>query len=150
MRPLTRLMVVMAMVGALVGTLGTDYANAANKVSYWSKCSGTWVSRVSVVGHGRNLVISMTPTTAARVMPPPIRLLRRTYNQVWDEIWRCVRYPSGLYGWQGDSLYQQLSCHVAYGIGRFGGPTWDLETWRPSIGLGSAIALAAAHRCNWI
>jgi hypothetical protein len=55
-----------------------------------------------------------------------------------------------------NSTYQQLLCHAEFSYpntsgGHFGGPTWDLETWRPQLTGDSDTILKKmlAAKCNW-
>lgn len=105
-------------------------AEASTKVNRSASCKSEWISKVSYSGHGRSLRVSIMPKvkagTSAKTMPG--------WNAVWDAMWRCVPYPNGLCGWQGDSMYKQLACHLVWGANpNRTGPTFDLETWRPDV-----------------
>ena len=125
-------------------------ADAATRVDYGKNCNTSLIMRVTVKGYDRNVRVAIQPTTLARTVG------RLRVGEMWSQMWNCVHYPNGLYGWQGDSLYDQLLCHAYWSFyggpfGWSGGPTWDLESWRPAKsdsyikGTGSFLS----HRCNW-
>lgn len=140
-----------SLVLAVVLSAGTTIAlapsaDAATRVDYSATCNRTWVQSVRVAGYDRNVIVSMVPTSRARWLG------RSNVGAIWSDIWSCVPYPSGLYGWQGDSMWQQLACHATWsaniGGGWTGGPTWDFESWRPSVSMSYALQVWR-HSCNW-
>jgi hypothetical protein len=120
---------------------------ASTRVDVTKVCNTVDIVKVHITGYDRNLKVSIEPTGRARVAA-------RFSPAMWDQLWSCVSYPSGLYGWQGDSMYRQLACHATYSAGVpgvttwTGGPTWDLESWRPSVSW-VRVAQVWDHKCNW-
>lgn len=81
---------------------------------------------------------------------------RTDFHGAWNQVWSMVPYPKGIDQVEHQSLYEQFACHAAWAeeiLPGFWntGPTWDLESWRPSIGIQKAInpIEAAKHQCNW-
>ncbi|MGW6831827.1 DUF2599 domain-containing protein [Streptomyces sp. NPDC054949] len=74
-------------------------------------------------------------------------------QELWDQVWSVNPSPSPAFSAdERDVVSKQLYCHSVFafrdplGDGRFGGPTWDLETWRPNWDWDSAKWLKA--KCN--
>lgn len=70
----------------------------------------------------------------------------------WRQVWANTPFFPDATEAEANSAYKQMYCHAAYafpkpGGGHFGGPTWDLETWRPDIPWDSGEALRT--QCNW-
>ncbi len=105
------------------------------------------VPKGRIHGYDWNVYVSITPTERARYAA-------RFTNSMWSQLWQCTPYPSGLHGWQGDGLYDQLACHAIFSArvpgvtGWAGGPTWDLESWRPNESYDYMLQ-APRHSCNW-
>jgi hypothetical protein len=83
--------------------------------------------------------VSVRPTPAARHADD----LDGATDTMWTALRRCVR---GFDTQVGDSLYDQLRCHehlalipASGGKGYATGPTFDLESWRPSMSRGQWI-----------
>lgn len=60
-------------------------------------------------------------------------------QELWGQVWSVIPSPSPAFSAdEQDVVSKQLYCHSVFaftdpfGDGRFGGPTWDLETWRPN------------------
>lgn len=149
--PTQALMVLIAVATVIaclvVPTSGGPTVKAATRVNVTRQCNTVDIVRVTITGYDRNLRVSIEPTGRARVAA-------QLNSAMWDQLWRCIPYPSGLYGWQGDSMYKQLLCHSFYSIGIpgsskwTGGPTWDLETWRSNVSW-SRASQVWSHSCNW-
>jgi hypothetical protein len=115
-----------------------------------NSCKNTWIYATGTTGVGAGFVVSARPSIRARLLNAHVWT-----NTIWDIMWRCV--PGGYPGAkvtpaQGESLYQQLYCHIKWGRPpRFGGDTWDLEASRPPISWDRIIGLRKflQHKCNW-
>lgn len=121
-------------------------AQAATRVDYSARCNSGWVASVHVSGYGRSVKVSIEPTGYARWFAST------NVGAVWNAVWNCVHYPYNLYGWQGDGMWDQLVCHAVWsvniGAGWTGGPTWDLESWRPNVSYSYSVQVWR-HSCNW-
>jgi hypothetical protein len=115
------------------------------RVSPDKKCSGSrLISEAGVSGNGSGLEISVRPKALFRIAGDSV------VDVGWNDLSRCVRIPT-ISRAQRDSLYKQLACHARYGklpIATFGGPTWDLEAWRPDIPWDQVYDLT--KRCAWV
>jgi hypothetical protein len=113
-------------------------------------CNSKWMSAAGTRGERATFDISLRPTWRARVL-----LAQGGTDRVWHDLWGCVRggYPGArLTPAQGESVYQQLYCHIKYGyLPSGGGPTWDLEAHRPPISWDRITNpfKARQHSCNW-
>ncbi|MCZ7459714.1 DUF2599 domain-containing protein [Streptomyces sp. WMMC940] len=81
---------------------------------------------------------------------------RTDFHGAWNQVWSMAPYPKGIDQEEHQSLYEQFACHAAWAEERLPGdwntgPTWDLESWLPSIGMQKAIdpIEALEHECNW-
>lgn len=106
-------------------------------------CDSPWMSSAGSVGEGAGFEVSFVPTKRARYLARGIG----AYDSIWGDLQRCAQFR-GLSKSQHDSMYNQMVCHVLYGVGNLGGPTWDFEAWRPLISGWSALNVAD-HSCNW-
>lgn len=134
-------------------TLGTsmsvvDAARASTRVDVSARCNSPWIVSAHEYGYDRNVIVKIEPTGLAR-------WAGRFDPAIWNDLWSCIPYPStGLYGWQGDSMYKQLACHAVYsasvpGITSWtGGVTWDLESWRSNVSW-FTVWRVWGHKCNW-
>jgi hypothetical protein len=75
-------------------------------------------------GAGVGSDISFMPTDDTRYIG------RFFTNNVWATLQGCAPFPY-LTDTQWQSVYQQFLCHVYYGVGHFGGSSFDFEAWRP-------------------
>lgn len=105
-------------------------------------CSSPWMSSAGSVGSGFGYEVSFSPTTRARYLA---RVVPGAYDDIWADLHRCVPF-SGLSPSQEGSMYQQMVCHVLYGVARFGGRTFDFEAWRPEVSV--SAALDPRNECN--
>ena len=143
-----RLGFIAATVLAVTTTVGAPTPALAKPAPLTTDCKGAYLSKAGTSGRGAGFVVSMLPTWRARVIPA-----HGGTDVVWAELWRCVRYPA-VTPRQGESLYQQLYCHIKYGYpdprgGYFGGLTWELEASRPVIPWNEVISGVVSHKCNW-
>lgn len=106
-------------------------------------CDSPWMSSAGSVGEGAGFEVSFVPTKRARYLARGIG----AYDSIWGDLQRCTQLR-GLSQTQRDSMYNQMVCHVLYGVGNLGGPTWDFEAWRPLISGWQALNVAD-HSCNW-
>jgi hypothetical protein len=143
-----RLRAAILAIAAVTATGGGAPAQAA--VPTDQRCNSPWMSEAGTRGSGASFEISLRPTWKSRV----VRANGGT-DRIWDALWHCVRggYPGArLTPAQGESVYQQLYCHVKYGYPPSGGgPTWDLEAHRPPIAWDRITVPINAyqHKCNW-
>jgi len=111
------------------------------------KCSSTWMGRVATYGYleaglGYTFEVSMWPTLTARAAG------RLALDKVWNDLHHCVTLPP-LSKHELDSMKAQLLCHLVYAVNsHVGGPTWDFEARRKSIGMVRAV-LEVNKKCNW-
>lgn len=77
-------------------------------------------------------------------------------QELWNQVWSLIPSPRPAFGSnEQDVVSKQLYCHSVFafedpfGDGRFGGPTWDLETWRENIPWDSAVWLRAKCNPGW-
>lgn len=107
-----------------------------------------WVKQTEVyinLADGRRSV-HVTPTDAA------FKDAKGDLQENWRQVWSNTPIFPNATPSEQSSTSKQLYCHAAFsfpspGGGHFGGPTWDLETWREDIPWDSGKMLAA--KCNW-
>ena len=80
-----------------------------------------YVAKVSVVREGSGLTYRVTPTRQGRLVP------ETAMKAMWRQAVR-LGVPNQ------PNLRQQFRCHPLSMIARFK-PSWDLELWRPRVGL---------------
>lgn len=117
--------------------------------SAWGTTGNSWTLSG---GPPANFMVSFKPTKRGRTAPP----LARSFHWIWNDLRRCVAFPSDLSPEQSDSLYKQMMCHVYWSTGpvvKVGGNTWDLEAWRPTVSRATVISPTQMSdknkRCNW-
>lgn len=111
-----------------------------------SKCSSPWMSQVGWAGTGEMFNVSFVPTAFTRLLG---RSVPGGYQSIWNDLHRCATFPSDLSVDQEVSLYEQLVCHVEFGVFGFGGSTFDLEAYHPIVPRTvNPVDLAKAF-CNW-
>ncbi len=110
------------------------------------RCKSSLMDMAGWSGSGSSFEVSTRPTKAGRNLNAD-----RDTGDYWQDMWNCVDggyRAARLSNSQGESLYQQLWCHIRYNFdGRFGGETWDLEAHRPPISW--ARLNDPRHQCNW-
>ncbi|MEU6663144.1 DUF2599 domain-containing protein [Streptomyces sp. NPDC046821] len=116
-------------------------------VGYQAASTSDWVKRTQVSFNAANgdIETSVYPTdlgfTAAGL----------NFKKLWNETWQNVPYPNGLTDSQKSSMYKQLACHATYDLpvpgGNLGGPSWDVESWRPDVSW--VRAMSPLGICNW-
>lgn len=95
--------------------------------------------------------VHVSPTESARALGTGERVFGREdiVYQMWHAVQHCV---PGLYGHLADSIYQQLECHVWFGIdsasGYGTGPRYDLESWHLPLVHPGFSAYVASHCLN--
>ncbi len=139
-----RLGFIAATVLAVTTMVGAPTPALAKPAPLTTDCKGAYLFKAGTSGRAAGFVVSMEPTWRARVIPA-----HGGTDAVWAELWGCVRYPA-VTPRQGESLYQQLYCHIKYGYSsHFGGSTWDLEAFRPVIPWNEVKNGVFRHKCNW-
>lgn len=78
--------------------------------------------------------ISITPTDCARRTPP------EGTAYLWDELTRD--YSNSRYWTNTHGLRHQLICHLMVARDK---PEWNLEPWRPDVGLTKTVAAGCNH-----
>jgi hypothetical protein len=121
-------------------------------VSAGSAWGTSWNSWTLGGGPPANFMVSFKPTKRGRTAPPAAR----SFHWIWNDLRRCVMFPSDLSPTQSDSLYKQMMCHVFWSTGpivKNGGNTWDFEAWRPTVSRAAVLAPTQISdknkRCNW-
>ncbi|MFD8383894.1 DUF2599 domain-containing protein [Streptomyces sp. NPDC059679] len=117
-------------------------------VGYLGVTNEPWVKQTEVytnLGNGKRSV-HVTPTDAA------FKDADDDLQENWRQVWANTPLFRNATQTEINSVSKQLYCHAAFafpspGGGHFGGPTWDLETWRADIPWDSAEALRT--QCNW-
>nr|WSX53973.1 DUF2599 domain-containing protein [Streptomyces sp. NBC_00974] len=136
------------------GTSGfPECANACIGYGGWG---GTkWVNKAEIYAQWSDVSIS-----AVHVSPRPNAFRSWTSNDtaindmagLWKEVWDTTfPWPARTQS-QTNSVYEQLYCHAKYSFpdvngNHAGGESWDLETWRPDIGMNEDKM--GRTGCNW-
>ncbi|MGH9000331.1 MAG: DUF2599 domain-containing protein [Acidimicrobiia bacterium] len=113
-------------------------------------CNSDLIVEAGSTGSGSSFEVSSRPRDAARDLDAD-----GGTDLYWNDMWDCVNggyRGAGLSDSQGESLYQQLWCHINFEFGgQFGGDTWDLEARRPPIPWDQVRSPRRAyeHECNW-
>jgi hypothetical protein len=132
--------------GAMVAGAMTATAQAAAADEWQPDCNGNeYGGNVTVTPYSLGQwQINVTPTQATRTAT-----ITGDRREATDAIWRAVQNcVSGLYGELADSIYQQIDCHVLGAIHPGTGATFDLESWRPSVG-GEGDLFYLTTQCGW-
>jgi hypothetical protein len=101
------------------------------------------MATAGAVGSGFGFEVSFVPSERTRYVA---RLVPGAYNDIWADLQRCVPF-NGVSSPQMVSMFEQMVCHVLYGVARFGGKTFDFEAWRPEVS--ATAALDPRSECNW-
>lgn len=94
---------------------------------------------LTLSGWGRSLHYGLLNTPH-----DPMVYYRIFANDGWNEF---VNRSPGRHN-INHSVRRQHYCHAAYGKWPVGGPTWDLETWRPALVYNNYLEVQR-HECNW-
>lgn len=109
-------------------------------------CEGSrWMTNAGAAGSGEQFNVSFTPTGATRYLA---RSIPGAYNMIWSDLMTCQPFALDLTPDQRSSMFQQMMCHVLYGVGPLGGSTFDFEAFRPSVPATTYLDVAS-YRCNW-
>jgi Protein of unknown function (DUF2599) len=130
--------------GALKGRAATPKARSA-RAPLTSRCASPWMESAGAVGTGEGAEISFKPTQRARYLG---RVLL-AYDHIWNDLKHCLHagFPAVSYD-QEKSMYEQMLCHVYFGVGSLGGDTWDFEAWRPRVSFWTTVNVVG-NSCNW-
>lgn len=110
-----------------------------------TKCHSPWMTSAGKHQTEQGWKISFEPTHLARISGRS----SSTWSSMWQDLQKCILFPS-LSSSARSSMYKQLKCHALFGLtSSFGGPTWDLESWRADISMWKVTVLAPKHKCNW-
>ncbi|MFD5465059.1 DUF2599 domain-containing protein [Kitasatospora sp. NPDC127059] len=128
-------------------------------IGYGGTTNTKWVVKTEVYVNWTNsrlTSVHVTPTAAAFKTVTGNDDAASDVQDDWKQVWSNTRMFPGATQTEQKSTYQQLFCHAQFSYpnpdgGHFGGPTWDLETWRPEL-TGNADAVLKkmlASKCNW-
>ncbi len=72
----------------------------------------------------------------------------------WNQMMSRVPTPWAMTTTERSSLYKQFACHALFTLPKkpgewLGGPSWDLESWRPDISWTKVLNPLANSKCNW-
>jgi hypothetical protein len=122
---------------------GISESNSSG-IALTSLCSSPWMSSAGSVGSGFGFEVSFVPSQRTRYLA---RFVPGAYDDIWGDLQRCTSFR-GLSPLQMVSMYEQMVCHVFYGVARLGGSTFDFEAWRPVVSAEETLNVAS-HECNW-
>lgn len=126
--------------GECVGYFGTNGTDLFKQV------------RVEIPYGTSNVVVRPFPTDKG------FTVARTDFTVSWNQLWQVVPYPNGVDDTEHNSMYEQFACHSKFVFpdptddsGWSTGPTWDLESWHSSVGMGNATSEVyfLRHQCNW-
>ncbi|MEU3843815.1 DUF2599 domain-containing protein [Streptomyces sp. NPDC028635] len=127
-------------------------------IGYGAAVNSRWVVKTEVyvnLGDQRARTVDVTPTNAAyKTVNPLVDSAVDDMSGLWKQTWSNldpIYFPNATQT-ETNSVYEQLYCHAKYSYAKnsaehFGGPTWDLEVWRPDIGMDNLKMLQS--KCNW-
>lgn len=145
----------LVLVAAVLGASAVAVPPARARAELQYRCSNrppdqTLMTMTGSKGSGSTYEVSSYPSSHGRSLPAD-----GGTDRYWHDMWECLAPAGGYNGArlspsQGESLYQQLWCHIRYNTFG-GGDTWDLEAHRPPITWDRIRnpARAASHKCNW-
>lgn len=129
-------------------------------IGYGGITNTKWVQKTEVYvrwTNSRYTSVHVTPTAAAFKTLTGSDDAASDVPDDWRQVWSNTLMFPGATQTEKTSTYQQLLCHAEFSYpnlvsgGRLGGPTWDLETWRPELtgDTDTKLKKMLASKCNW-
>ncbi|MCX5384177.1 DUF2599 domain-containing protein [Streptomyces sp. NBC_00083] len=131
-------------------------------MGYGGTTNTQWVKKTEVYVSLRDSNLSsvhVTPTDAAFATVNPAKDSAKDHmSDTWKQVWSNIQPFPNANQTRTQSVYDQLLCHADFSYSdprtdgdHFGGPTWDLEAWRPELTGDNDAKLKTmlSSRCNW-